>query len=128
SDAADVNAMDEVARSTWFSPRALDVGAMARGPEDAQPPLPPFTIVGDPAMDLASDAFTIVDSRGQKFELTVDPPDRPEMRTAAVVIASRLFWALGYGTLPAFVVRARAEDFWRSEGATADLPAILKSS
>src|SRR5262245_44752199 len=49
-EAADVNSMDDVAHSTWFSPRMPDVDAMARGPNSPGPPLTPFTIVPDPPM------------------------------------------------------------------------------
>jgi hypothetical protein len=126
-DAGDINSMDEVARSTWFSPRPLDVGTMARGPENTGPPLPPFTVTSEPPMGIASGSFTILDSRGHKYEIGLDPPDRPEMRTAALAITSRLFWALGYTTPPVFIVRARAEDFWRSEGATGQVAEVLKS-
>jgi hypothetical protein len=126
-EAGDINSMDDVARSTWFSPRALDVGTMARGPENNGPPLPPFTVLPDSPMGLASGAFSMLDSRGYRYEITFDPPDRAEMRTAALAVASRLFWALGYTTPPVFIIRARAEDFWRSEGATADAGAMLKS-
>jgi hypothetical protein len=126
-ESADVNSMDDVARSTWFVPRTPDVGAMARGPDSAGPPLAPFTIVPDPPMGLAGASCSIVDSRGLKYEIVIDPADRPEMRTATAAIAARLFWALGYGTLPTFIIRARAEDFWRSEGAATDVPALLKS-
>jgi hypothetical protein len=126
-DAGDVNSFDEVARSTWFTPRAFDIGSMARGPETVGPPLPPFTVVPEGLMAVASGGFSIADSRGQKYEVALDPPDRPEMRTAATTIAARLFWALGYNTPPVFVFRARAEDFWRSEGAAPDVLALLKS-
>src|SRR5262249_37849822 len=85
------------------------------------------TIVPDPPMGLAGAACSIVDSRGLKYEIVIDPTDRPEMRTSTAAIAARLFWALGYGSLPTFIIRARAEDFWRSEGAATDVPAILES-
>jgi hypothetical protein len=124
-DAGDINSMDEVAHSTWFTPRTPDVGSMARGPETSGPPLPPFTVLPDPPMALAAGSFCILDSRGQRYEIGIDPQDRPEMRTAAAAIASRIFWALGYNTPPVSIVRARVEDFWRSEGASADVAAML---
>jgi hypothetical protein len=126
-DAGDINSMDEVARSSWFAARTLDVGAMARGPETTGPPLPPFTVLPEPPMALASGSFVILDSRGQRYEIGTDPHDRPEMRTAAAAIASRIFWALGYNAPPVFLIRARAEDFWRSEGAAADVSAMLEA-
>jgi hypothetical protein len=124
-DADDVNAMDEVARSTWFVPRTADIGTMARGPETLGPPLAPFTVLPEPSMALGSGGFCIADSRGQKYEIAIDPADRPEMRTGATAIAARIIWALGYNTPPVFLIRARAEDFWRSEGSSTDVTALL---
>jgi hypothetical protein len=126
-ESGDINSMDEVARSTWFSPRPPDIGTMARGPDSTGPPLAPFTVLPDPPIGLSAGIFSIVDSRGNRYEVCLDPPDRPEMRTAAVVVAARLFWALGYMTPPVFILRARAEDFWRSEGATAQVADVLRS-
>jgi hypothetical protein len=126
-EAGDINSMDDVARSTWFSARPPDVGTMARGPDTNGAPLAPFTVLPDSPMGVEAGAFSILDSRGQRYEICLDPPDRPEMRTAALAVASRLFWALGYMTPPVFIIRARAEDFWRSEGATSGVADILKS-
>ena len=126
-DAGDVNSFDEVVRSSWFEPRVPDVGTMARGPDTMGPPRPPFTILPDTALGVASGGFFISDARGLCFEVVVDPPDRPEMRTAAVAIASRIMWALGFNTPAAHIVKVRPEDFWRAEGAPQDVPAILKA-
>jgi hypothetical protein len=126
-DAGDVNSFDDVARSSWFAPRRLDIGAMARGPDTSGLPRPPFTVLPDNPMGFASGGFSIADSRGQRYEIIVDPPDRPEMRTAAAAIAARLVWALGFHTPPVFIGKVTEQDFWRSEGSTRDVPAILKS-
>ena len=126
-DAGDVNSFDEVVRSTWFAPKRVDLGTMARGPDTSGPPRPPFTVLSDSPMTFTSAGFCISDARGQKYEIMVDPSDRPEMRTAAVSVAARLVWALGYNTPPVFIVKATVDDFWRSEGSATDVPAILKS-
>jgi hypothetical protein len=126
-DAGDVNSFDDVVRSTWFAPQRMDLGTIARGPDTTGPPRPPYTVLADPPMALASGGFCIVDARGQKYEIAVDPSDRPEMRTAAAAVAARLVWALGYNTAPVFIAKVTAEDFWRSEGSATDVTAILKS-
>jgi hypothetical protein len=126
-DAGDINSFDEVARSTWFAPQRLDLGAMARGPDTNGLPRPPFTVLPDNPMGFSSGGFSIADARGQRYEIIVDPPDRPEMRTAAAAVAARLVWALGFNTPPVFIGRVTEQDFWRSEGSTKDVPAILKS-
>jgi hypothetical protein len=126
-DARDVNSFDDVVHSSWFDPQRIDVGAMARGPDTSGPPRPPFTVLPDGAMAFASGGFCISDSRGQRYEIMVDPKDRPEMSTAAAAVAARLVWAFGYNTPPVFIAKVTAEDFWRSEGSATDVTAILKS-
>lgn len=127
-EARDINSFDEVPPSSWFSPREVDVGAMARGPDIVEPPRPPFTVLDSRPVALAAEGFCVRDSRGVLYELAVDPPDRPEMRTGALAVAARLTWALGFNTPPVIVVRARAEDFWAAEGATTTALSMLKSS
>jgi hypothetical protein len=125
--AGDVNSMDEVPSSSWFTPRGDDVGTMARGPEGPGAPRPPFTVLSDDARAVGSTGFSISDARGQRYEMLIDPAERPEMRTGAVAIAARLTWALGLNTFPVYITSVRAEHFWRSEAGTPDVPAILAS-
>jgi hypothetical protein len=125
--AGDVNSLDEVPHSSWFVPRAVDVGAMARGPDASGPPRPPFTILSDPPRAVASSGFSISDARGQRYEMIIDPPDRPEMRTGAAAIAARFAWALGLHTPAVYVTWVRPEQFWRSEAGTPDVSSMLTS-
>jgi hypothetical protein len=114
-ESGDVNSMDEVPRSTWFEPRATDVGAIARGPGSDGPPRPPFTLVST-STTAVENGLVITDSRGLGYEIGIDPVDRPEMRTAAAAIGARLVWALGYHTPPVFIAHVRAADFWGAGG------------
>jgi hypothetical protein len=123
----DVNSMDEVPYSSWFVPRHVDIGAMARGADGVGPPRPPFTVLGDRPRALSSLGFTVSDARGERYEMVIDPPDRPEMRTGATAIAARLAWALGFYTPEAYISYVRPEHFWRSEAGTPDVLAMLTS-
>jgi hypothetical protein len=118
--AKDVNALDEVPRSSWFSPRTIDIGAMALGPDGPGAPQPPFVVLPDEPRGLASPGLVIRDARGQLYELAIDPSDRPEMRTGALAVAARLVWALGLNTPPVTVARVRLDDFQLAEGAKSD--------
>jgi len=47
--------------------------------------------------------FTARDANGETWYLSFDSPDNPEGSTAAVVIATKLFWALGYNQVETFL-------------------------
>ncbi|MBI5531279.1 MAG: hypothetical protein HY898_01090 [Deltaproteobacteria bacterium] len=102
----DVNSIDEVVRSSWFVPdrrgRAPLDGYAAEGP-----PQHPLRVAGG----LDTDSLGIVDARGLPYRLRTDVPDRPEMRTAADAITSRLLWAIGYFTPEVHVIQVQAKDF-----------------
>jgi hypothetical protein len=123
--AGDVNSMDEVPYCSWFVPRDVDVGTMARGPDAPGPPRPPFAVLSETPRAIASSGFVIADARGQRYEMLFDPPDRLEMRTGAAAIASRLVWALGLNTPAVDIVQVRPEQFWRSEPGAPDVGNML---
>ncbi len=92
--ARDVNALDEVPRSSWFSPMTLSESEFARKYSTDGPPRPPFTIKKE----------ELTDSRGKTYELGADPDRAPATATAAAVIASRLLRASGYKTPEVWLV------------------------
>lgn len=103
----DVNALDEVPRSSWY--RGLRLTPDTDN-DTADPPSPPYTVVlATPANRRG--ALLVVDARGRYFEVWRDPPDRPEMATAAGAAASRLLWALGYYTPAVWVDQLDWRDF-----------------
>jgi hypothetical protein len=99
--ARDVNALDEVPDSTWFTNRIgireLSIAEVRRGANLDPSPFTnlPWTIksakVGGTAL-----GFIFEDSKGDKYLLKVDMKDVPEMETGAHTIAHRIVWALGY--------------------------------
>lgn len=96
--AVNVNTIDEVPDSSWFtnragSPAASDLG---RGPAMSGPPAPgPWTVVSGKSNGITP-GFTVRDTAGALWFIKFDPPANPEMATGAEMIATRLFWALGY--------------------------------
>jgi hypothetical protein len=131
-DAQDVNAYDEVPRSSWFEPHLVDATAMAVRPRSVGIPMPPLVVLGD-RPDGGRGGFAIEDARGVRYELRVDPAGRPGMRTAAAAIASRLVWALGLRTPEVLVTSVSIGDFAIDDrshgegGAVVDFEAILRS-
>ena len=66
--------------------------------------------------------FTARDANGETWFVSFDPPSNPKGATAAVVIANRLFWALGYNQVETFITSvdpAPAGDRCEGDGAPA---------
>ena len=103
-EAGDVNALDEVPRSTWLS---VDD---AKGAADDEPPAPPFRLLEVEGVT-REEALAVMDARGRRFEVWRDPPDRPEMATSAAVVASRLLRVLGYFTPGVWATDVERGDF-----------------
>jgi len=98
-DAVDVNALDEVPTSSWFDSNRLPLldGYASRGL-----PAAPFEQL--PADPRRPDWQVIVDGNGQRWELVIDDPERPILRTAAGAISSRLLFAFGYHAADSHII------------------------
>jgi hypothetical protein len=105
--ALNINTIDEVPDSSWFTNRigATDVSApqLARGPELGPAPVPERWVIIREKTAGANPGFTARDGAGVTWFLEFDPPSNPEGATAAVVIATKLFWALGYNQVETFM-------------------------
>ncbi len=106
--AQNVNTIDEVPDSTWFTNRVVSqvgVEQLVRGPNVGAPPAPEkWVIVREKASGYAP-GFTARDANGETWFVSFDPPSNPKGATAAVVIANRIFWALGYNQVETFLTR-----------------------
>lgn len=95
-EAHNVNSLDEVPDSTWFTNRRVAPADLERGPcPDAGPALP-FTIKSSKTGG-TTPGFFVKDARGQKYMVKIDglAKTQPEITTAADAIGSRLYWAVG---------------------------------
>ena len=105
--AQNLNTIDEVPDSGWFTNRigTLPVSAsdLARGPVIAGRPAPErWTIIREKSAGVYP-GFTAKDANGETWFVSFDRPSNPEGATASVVIASKLFWALGYNQVELFI-------------------------
>ena len=105
--AQNANTIDEVPDSSWFTnrmlPRPLPVETLVRGAAVGRPPSPErWVIVREKSAGFAP-GFTAKDANGETWFLSFDPPDNPEGATGAMVVASRIFWALGYNQVETFI-------------------------
>ncbi len=99
--ALDVNSIDEVPDSSWFTNRIgvrdVSLDELRRGPNKDDSPFAhlPWTITGGKVGGLSL-GFVIEDAKKTKYLLKFDVRQRPEMETAAHIIGHRLLWAAGY--------------------------------
>ena len=105
--AKNINTIDEVPDSSWFTDR---IGArtitneeLVRGPNAGAPPDPSKWVLVREKISGVHPGFTAMDARGETWFLQFDPVHFPEGATAAVAIASKIFWALGYNQVESFL-------------------------
>jgi hypothetical protein len=114
SRAANVNTIDEVPDSSWFTNRivrgaradrddvadrgtsALSVEDVARGPDKTDGPAPgPWTITRSKSEGYTP-GFTIRDTKNVVWFLKFDPPGYLELSSGAEVVSTKLYHAVGY--------------------------------
>jgi hypothetical protein len=120
--ARDVNSMDEVPDSSWFTNRIgvrpMSIAEIARGPDHSPGPAPGRLTVVAGKSDGVTPGFQVRDSGGQRYFVKFDPPANPELSSAAEIIATKIFHALGYYVPENHIATARREDFTIGDGAT----------
>ncbi len=107
--AANVNVLDEVPNSSWFTNRIglfpTTVEQAARGPvTDAGPDTSRRWTVVDAKTEGVTPGFTIEDAHGDRYLIKFDPPGYLGMTAAAAVISGRIMHAAGYNVPEDFVV------------------------
>lgn len=121
-EALDVNQLDEVPDSSWFTNR---IGARPWTPQEVHrgacdspndEPALPWTVVGGKP-DGANPGFLAKDADGTRFLVKVDGVDQPERATTADVVGALIFHAAGYWVPCNRVVFIRKEDLTLKEGA-----------
>jgi hypothetical protein len=140
--AGNVNTIDEVPDSSWFTNRIgrmpLSAEDIARGPNVGRPPAPErWTIVAE-KQGGAKPGFTAEDANGDTWFIQFDDKDRLEASTGAVEVATKIFWALGYNQVETFITsvdpkrvefgpkaRARRPSGERTPFTRRDLEAVL---
>jgi len=98
--AQNVNTVDEVPDSSWFTNRAgarpLTPEEVFIGPDTTPGPEPGKWTVTSSKSDGVTPGFTIKDAKGQLWFLKFDPPGYRGMATGTEVTVTKLMWALGY--------------------------------
>ncbi len=105
--AKNINTIDEVPDSSWFTnrigTRTITNDELVRAENVGDPPDPSKWVLIREKTSGAHPGFTAMDAKGQTWFLEFDPPHFPEGATGAVAIATKIFWALGYNQVESFL-------------------------
>jgi hypothetical protein len=111
--AQNINTIDEVPDSSWFTNRILarpvSIEEAVRGATSGKGPAPGKWTVTNAKTEGDAPGFTVRDSTGETWFLAFDPKSNPEGATAAAVVASRIFWTLGYFQAEYYIAEMRKE-------------------
>ena len=124
--ARNVNTIDEVPDSSWFTNRILarnmTVDEIVRGPITAPGPTAGTMTVTRAKPSGVSPGFVLRDSGGVTWFVQFDAPDYPEAASAASMVANRIFYALGYWQAENYIAQIRPESLVIGEGAVTETP------
>jgi hypothetical protein len=105
--AKNLNTIDELPDSSWFTNRIgtnpVTTAEITRGPALGAPPDPSHWVLIREKTAGVHPGFTARDAKGETWFLEFDPPTNPEGATAAVVVATKIFWALGYNQVESYL-------------------------
>jgi hypothetical protein len=119
--ALNVNTLGDVPDSPWYTNRhylkRMSVEELKRGPGNTTPPSPdgPWKVIAAKS-DGVMPGFVIEDKHRNRYLLKFDPPDYPELASAADVIGSKAFYAFGYNTPENYIVRFHRENLAIPDG------------
>jgi len=124
--AQNINTIDEVPDSSWFTNRVgtieLTPEQIVAGPATGRPPAPEhWTIIREKSSG-ANPGFTAIDANGETWFIGFDRPDHPEGDSAAVMTATKLFWGLGYNQVDTFLTSFDPKNVSIDPKATAKRP------
>ena len=105
--AQNLSTIEEVPDSSWFTNRAgartLGLDEIANGPLAGPPPDPSRWVIVRTKSSGGHPGFTAKDANGETWFVELDPSYYPDGATAAVVMATKFFWALGYNQVESFL-------------------------
>jgi len=120
--AGNVNTVDEVPDSTWFTNRIgrrdMDVAEIVRGP-DTLPgvDLSGWMVSGGKGSGVQP-GFRMVDPSGQIFQIEFDPPSNPELASGAEIIGTALYHAIGYHVVEVYLAELDRDTLVIQDAAT----------
>jgi hypothetical protein len=111
--AGNINTIDEVPDSNWFTnrigSRPVSIADAVRGPASGTGPASGRWTVTAPKRSGMAPGFTMRDEAGETWFITFDSAGHPEAATGAVMVANKIFWALGYWQVEHYLTSIRRD-------------------
>jgi hypothetical protein len=111
--AMNANTLGEVPESSWFENRigirSMSLDELTSGPSAVGPPAAPLTVIAGKSSGITP-GFTLRDARGNVYFVKFDPASHPSLSTAAEVIGTRFFHAIGYNVPETYLLYLRSSD------------------
>ena len=105
--ADNINKLDEVPESSWYTYRhyynEMSSKELVAGPNTVVPDTQGEWTIFKAKLEGANSGFFIEDENGNRYLIKFDGYDYPELTTAADVISTKIFYAVGY-TVPESVI------------------------
>ncbi|HYN06515.1 MAG TPA: hypothetical protein VES67_03900 [Vicinamibacterales bacterium] len=105
--ALNVNTVDEVPDSSWFTNRIgrrqMSIEEIVRGPDSLPGVSLDGWVVSGGKSTGVQPGFRMKDPSGWTYQIEFDPPSNPEMATAAEMIGTAFYYAMGYHTVDVYV-------------------------
>ena len=111
--ALNVNTVDEVPDSSWFTNRIgrneLGIPEIVRGPDRLERvTLDGWRVSGGKSTGLQP-GFRMTDPEGQTYQIEFDPPSNPELASGAEIIGTAFYHALGYHVVEVYLAELDRE-------------------
>jgi hypothetical protein len=106
--ARDINTIGDVLDGAWYEARHgrrnMPIPELVAGPGDRTPPAEGQWTIISAKTEGVTPGFLVKDARGELYFIKFDPIRYPELATAADVISSKFFYALGYHVPENYIV------------------------
>ena len=129
--AQNVNTIDEVPDSSWFTNRILarpiSIAELLRGPNTLDGVDEQRGVITGLKNAGAAPGFVGRTGDGEFWFVTFDAAGHPEAATGALMVASKLFWALGYWQVEQYLTELTAADVADGIGISPDATVRMPS-
>ncbi|MBI2827651.1 MAG: hypothetical protein HYX77_00080 [Acidobacteria bacterium] len=120
--ARNVNTVDEVPDSTWFTNRMgrirMSVEEIVRGPNRFDTlNIDDWPLVQEKSSGITP-GYRVTDPSGHLYQVKFDPPLHPEMASGAEVIGAAVYHALGYNVVEGYIIEVDPARITIAPGAT----------